>query len=738
MKLLSCHVEHFGKLSEYDRSFVPGVNTILEKNGWGKSTLAAFLRVMFFGFDNEGKHDALKNERQRFRPWGGGSYGGSVCFEAHGRQYRMERVFGEKRSADTFRLFTLPDGLPSSDYAENAGEALFGLDADSFERTVFLDREDAETFITPGITARIGNLSEETADMGNYEEAQARLKRETDRLTPDRKTGELSRLVFQTAALREQVRPRELLLREAEEERREMELLLKKKAEQLCEEKALREEVRRRGAAGDFEADRAVYEAIRKRVRSAKAKEMSLRAAFPGEVPDRERLEQALETARSLDGLSRDVLSARLSADETELLRRYREKYGERADASVKGAGRELSSGRISKRLPLILFAAGALLAGAGMFLMRTAPGNGGSLAAAAGAVSCAAALLLLFRRGREGENRTAAGRGADAPAAAWRRGEAEKIRESYERREYRQLAEKYARLKEAGERLNRAAEEVNASLAFFHVQSRGIQSAVSDLSGLRERLTELEEAGRRRKEAEEEERTFEKTRGAERCAALKRAAAETETAPPLEVLSERAERLREASGKTAEQIAALRGRMEKTEKALEHTEDAAQKLSEALFRQETLKRRYTVLCRTREFLSRARASFSEKYMEQILGAFERFYSLAAGQDGKEYRLDASLNLIPVEQGASREMETQSSGYRALVGICRRMALIEAMYRRERPFLILDDPFALLDGEKLAGAMKLLRTAEEEGYQILYFTCHESRTPGAEGRDNWK
>ena len=83
-------------------------------------------------------------------------------------------------------------------------------------------------------------------------------------------------------------------------------------------------------------------------------------------------------------------------------------------------------------------------------------------------------------------------------------------------------------------------------------------------------------------------------------------------------------------------------------------------------------------------------------------------------------------------------METQSSGYRALVGICRRMALIEAMYRRERPFLILDDPFALLDGEKLAGAMKLLRTAEEEGYQILYFTCHESRTPGAEGRDNWK
>ena len=49
MKLISCHVENFGKLSGVDLSFAEGLNTFCNDNGWGKSTLAAFIRALFYG-----------------------------------------------------------------------------------------------------------------------------------------------------------------------------------------------------------------------------------------------------------------------------------------------------------------------------------------------------------------------------------------------------------------------------------------------------------------------------------------------------------------------------------------------------------------------------------------------------------------------------------------------------------------------------------------------------------------
>ena len=57
MRLISCHIENFGKLHELDIDFDPGESVIFEENGWGKSTLAAFIRIMFYGFENEGKRD---------------------------------------------------------------------------------------------------------------------------------------------------------------------------------------------------------------------------------------------------------------------------------------------------------------------------------------------------------------------------------------------------------------------------------------------------------------------------------------------------------------------------------------------------------------------------------------------------------------------------------------------------------------------------------------------------------
>ena len=45
MKLISCYIENFGCLSQYKLDLRPGLTLIEEENGFGKTTLAEFIRA---------------------------------------------------------------------------------------------------------------------------------------------------------------------------------------------------------------------------------------------------------------------------------------------------------------------------------------------------------------------------------------------------------------------------------------------------------------------------------------------------------------------------------------------------------------------------------------------------------------------------------------------------------------------------------------------------------------------
>ena len=68
MKLLECHVDNFGKLSNYDYRFSEGLTVIQEPNGFGKSTLAAFIKAMLYGFPRTAGRSVAGNERKKYLP----------------------------------------------------------------------------------------------------------------------------------------------------------------------------------------------------------------------------------------------------------------------------------------------------------------------------------------------------------------------------------------------------------------------------------------------------------------------------------------------------------------------------------------------------------------------------------------------------------------------------------------------------------------------------------------------
>ena len=76
MKLLSLHIENFGTLQDFDLVPSEGLNVLYQKNGWGKSTLAVFIKAMFYGLPSSTNRSLDENERKKYSPWQGGAFGG--------------------------------------------------------------------------------------------------------------------------------------------------------------------------------------------------------------------------------------------------------------------------------------------------------------------------------------------------------------------------------------------------------------------------------------------------------------------------------------------------------------------------------------------------------------------------------------------------------------------------------------------------------------------------------------
>lgn len=132
------------------------------------------------------------------------------------------------------------------------------------------------------------------------------------------------------------------------------------------------------------------------------------------------------------------------------------------------------------------------------------------------------------------------------------------------------------------------------------------------------------------------------------------------------------------------------------------------------------------ILEKTMQYLKEAKESFSTHYMGAMRRGFSKYAAILGGQAGNEIHLDVQLNAQMEVDGALKENEYFSAGNRDLIGICIRLALIDALFTEEKPFLILDDPFVNLDDYRVENARKLLAEIAKE-YQVVYLVCHSSR-----------
>lgn len=209
MKFQKICIDHFGKLSGVTLEPEGGLNLIFGGNEEGKTTLMAFLKMMFYGDKSRG-NDLSKNIRRRYQPWDGSPMGGAVEFEQGGIHYRLERQFGKSNSTDRILLYRGDTGESETlSGGEAPGARFFGMSSETFDRTVFI----GQTGAIPGvdakdeITAKLTNLVSAGDETVSAKQVDTRLNAAIEQLVAKRKkTGLLDKLYETRQELFEQHR----------------------------------------------------------------------------------------------------------------------------------------------------------------------------------------------------------------------------------------------------------------------------------------------------------------------------------------------------------------------------------------------------------------------------------------------------------------------------------------------------------------------------------------------------
>ena len=799
MKLLECYVENFGRLSKQKYSFKDGLNCITEDNGSGKTTLATFIKVMLYGMSDTKKLSLDENDRKHYLPWQGGVCGGSLTFSAGGKIYRVERTFAPKASDDTCVVYDTQSGRVTTDFSEGLGEVMFGIDADGFERTVFL----SERALTPqsdnkSISAKLSDLVGCDGDIGEMDEAMKALDEQRKFYYKKGGAGIISdtkERIDEVTRRLDSLKSTEVAIEESHAKMREITAkiqtarLVAKELLKQREEAVLRsaetnyekqykemrasveESQRRRSFVGEIfgadipsftDIDEASYKSVESRRLMQDATDTpeirefkTLSSKFDGKV-ERKQIEEARDALAMLS-------SNKKKEDDPRLAKAKRIFAGRIPEEKELDRIEELINNKKVKApiLCIIGYILSLVCCGIGIAAMP--------LLIAVGAIGIILSLIAhIAITGREKTKRKAeiynffskvsgADVTGDDEAVARLKNMRELlsvINEEDDKAETERLMDILKALVSLFPEYHGRDAILSAS-SIINEYDRYAEGAVAERYMQGDRTARLERAKKLQEEADTFVRRF-KTKTADPFTELRAALTEYERLT-AELVAKRNEMARLESlytigegnqKKAALDIAALDQKRHENETLITElsreyalTERMYNSQIEELEGREELSMRkaeleeqlakhtdnYNTVMLTKNYLTVAKDNMTFKYLGKTKSGFIGYAEKISGITGESFEMDTDFGVTKIEGGASKKIEAYSRGTRDLFNLAARLALVDSLYEKEYPFILLDDPFTSFDDKKTSAAIKLLREIGKDK-QIIYFTCSKSRS----------
>ncbi|MDR3263228.1 MAG: AAA family ATPase [Clostridiales bacterium] len=685
MKLISCYAENFGMLSGFHFDFNGKLNTVLLPNGGGKSTLAAFIKSMFYGLPETKKKDIDSNDRIKYLPWQGGGFGGNIVFAINDKRYKIERFFGAKTSGgdDTFGLYDLTYNKKSSDYSARIGEELFGINADSFERTVYIPQKTLSADVNTDILSRLNNLINNTDDAHSYDNAAEALKTEERNLSTTGNRGYIYEVLRRIAeaetginACRNAAKTAAILGDELKKKRRET-------AETESRLIAVKNGIEASSALLLKAEKQKHYRYLQDRVTHGAELIAAYGKRFKnGAPPAAQDIKAAYKKSLELmEAENRSGSNAFYSGGADEAA------TAKRVPPTISG----LDEAATARRIPPVikyLTAVGIILLTAGIVICFFNLTVGLIIAVASAVFTVFTVYYAKRQRGEEsGEavphDRNIADTADGIEAARIRRG-LEAFFGHYTDVPAKASGKDYA---EAAIGLERILDALN--------------KAYSDYESDLDKLEAFLDGG----DAVEYQ---------------------ADIMPPDTAALKRAEKDAEMRmSSLAAEIAVTDRRLCEADGQAAGESDFESALGEAKEEYAEVAKRLEILRRTREMLARAKENLSSAYLKPLTAGCQKYMEFLT--KGKEsLSVDTELDINIERGGQLRRLGYFSTGVKEVVNTAMRFALIETLFKDEKPFVILDDPFVNLDDGKLVNAKELLEILSEY-YQIIYFTCSSGR-----------
>ncbi len=179
-------ITSFGCIS--NKTFTPsaGMNRIKAPNESGKSTYAAFIKFIFYGFGTS-KKEIMDSDRKLYLPWDTSCASGAAEILADNVRYRIERKFAPsvKEEVSVINVATgktVFEGLCP-------GEVFFGVNVETAEKTFIFDQYCSLTARDSQLFDSIRNIIFSSDESGNNEQAIKRLKEAKKELKNSRGNG---------------------------------------------------------------------------------------------------------------------------------------------------------------------------------------------------------------------------------------------------------------------------------------------------------------------------------------------------------------------------------------------------------------------------------------------------------------------------------------------------------------------------------------------------------------------
>ena len=757
MKLIQCHIDNFGKLQNFDYKFTDGLNNLKEANGWGKTTFVTFIKAMFYGIPSSRKTNLDENERKKYTPWQGGNFGGNLEFEVQNKHYRIERQFDKSDKNDVFNLIDLTTGKKSHAYSSNIGIEIFGLDEAAFERSLYIPQKLLNANPNESITNKLNAIIHGTAESYSLETALANLDKKRKSLHNQNKTGSIQKIEQKINDIVAQIAE----LRHAESAiiKHEQQITSETDAiEKLTTAKQqIDSQIKTYNVIAEKKANQSLLTNYVAAVEDCQTKIIAKQKIINHSNTNLAEVENYLAREADLTRLEmlRDTNHDRLPARRAELLEYF---GGEKAVPTAEQVQTiattidQYNALKInvapvqptikktaSNKLPLVLLALAVVCVIGGMVVLKPAIIVAISLFVG-GVVLLLAAAFVYFRqmiKSQIGQPNAVNYAQFQANQLQFTQlqnqivafiGRFEPDENNFSNALYRiklkideltQIEQQLTARQSDDQTLNTQITQMNAMIENylsgfnFPVHGWGRRERLDCVKHTLQTLNELTTELNIKQAALDQ---FKATNAID----------DTAVIPDIDSLQVQAATLQNQIDEHKEIRARSQNLIENLQNNLERLDDLETEKAHLETEREELNRQFTALKNAEKYLQSANDSLSAQYLAPMKNNLLKYLQLITGQNFQNLQLSTDFEISFNEDGFSREINYYSIGYQNAINLAMRLALIDTLFRTERPFIVLDDPFVNLDETKIDLAKAFLQKLGQT-YQIIYLSCHSSR-----------